>query len=86
MINLGHLLGMIHICPNLKIRDKYNLLPGHEENSDTIVDPYESSSAQEAGAAPCRQFTITITLPGAALLLPVSLTAPASIQPVMVLN
>jgi hypothetical protein len=80
---------MIHICPNWTIRGKYNLLRGYEANSDNILDPSEQFDpfiCPEAGAAPYQQFTVAITLPRAALPLPVSLIAPASIQLVIVLN
>jgi hypothetical protein len=77
------------ICPNWTITVKCNLLPGHEANADNILDPYERFDlfiCPEAGVAPYQQFTVAITPPGAALPLPVRITVPGRIQPIMVLN
>ena len=81
--------GPLLICPNWTITGKYNLLPGHEANADNILNPHEQFDlfiCPEEGAAPYQQFTVAITPPGAALPLPVHITAPGSIQPIMVLN
>ena len=81
--------GSLLICPNWTITGKYNLLPGHEANADNILNPHEQFDlfiCPEEGAAPYQQFTVAITPPGAALPLPVHITAPGSIQPIMVLN
>jgi len=81
--------GPLLICPNWTITGKYNLFPGHGANADNILNPYEQFDlfiCPEEGAAPYQQFTVAITPPGAALPLPVHITAPGSIQPIMVLN
>jgi len=81
--------GPFLICPNCTITGKYNLLPGNEADADNILDPHEQFDlfiCPEEGAAPYQQFTVAITPPGAALPLPVHITAPGSIQPIMVLN
>jgi hypothetical protein len=81
--------GSLLICPNWTITGKYNQLPGHVADADNILDPHEQFDlfiCPEDGAAPYQQFTVAITPPGAALPLPVPITAPGSIQPIMVLD
>ena len=58
-------------------------------DADNILDPHEQFDlfiCPEEGAAPYQQFTVAITPPEAALPLPVRITAPGRIQPIMVLN
>jgi hypothetical protein len=75
--------------PELGDHGKYNLFPGREADADNILDPLEQFHlfiCPEDDAAPYQQFTVAITPPGAALPLPVLITAPGRIQPVIVPN
>jgi hypothetical protein len=77
------------ICPNWTIARKYNMLPYQSADADNILEPneqFELLVCPLRGAGPYDQFTVTISPQGNALPLPVVLTAPARIQPVMHLN
>jgi hypothetical protein len=86
---LSRTSGTILICPNWTIARKTSILPGQTADADTILEENEQFVlliCPSGGALPYQQFTIAVSPAGNALPLPVSLTAPASIQPVMRLN
>jgi len=77
------------ICPNWTIARKYNMLPFQSADGDNILEPDEAFELLVCpiwGVAPSDRFTVTISPQGNALPLPVALTAPARIRPVMRLN
>jgi len=79
----------ILVCPNWTIARKTNMLPGQSADADTILEQNEQFDlliCPSGGALPYQQFIVAVSPAGNALPLPVRLTAPASIQPIMRLN
>jgi hypothetical protein len=81
--------GRTLICPNWTIARKTNLLPGQSADEDIILEPnepFELVICPTGGALPYQPLIIAVSPAGNALPLPVSLTAPGRIQPLMMLN
>ena len=86
---LSRSVGRTLICPNWTIARKTSLLPGQSADEDIILGPneqFELLICPTGGALPYEQLIIAVSPAGNALPLPVSLTAPGRIQPLMRLN
>jgi archaellin len=77
------------VCPGWTISGKYAMLPGRSADTDNILEPGEQFAllmCPAEGAAPYQQITVAISPQGDALPLPVRITTPARIKPVMLLD
>ena len=86
---LSRTAGTTLVCPNWTIAGKSNMLPGQSADADTILEQneqFELLICPSGGTPPYQQFTIAVSPAGNALPLPVSVSAPGRIQPIMRLN
>lgn len=77
------------LCQNGMIPGKSYSFPESVAENDNILDANERFDlfiCPFAGAAPNPQFTVAITLPWAALPLPVAITPPGGIRPITAPN
>ncbi|MFA5213804.1 MAG: hypothetical protein WC406_10745 [Methanoregula sp.] len=76
------------ICPNWTIAQKLNMLPGQSADRDDILEPNEQFVllvCPSRGVMSSQQATLTLSPVGDALPLPLPITAPSLIQPIMAL-
>jgi hypothetical protein len=78
--------GLILVCPNWTISNKYNLLPGRTADTDDWLEPneqFELVFCPSEGARPYETFSLSLQPDGIAMPLSITRTVPGRIQPVM---